>query len=105
MPDPLVTAFTEALAKPAGALPATFAEDYAVELAAIARQVLDGEHADVDRSFVVELLNLLAEHGGVLVPTEGPLRESTLDTVRRSLDNAYRRGRVDGLNARGGPDA
>jgi hypothetical protein len=50
MPDPLATAFTEALAKPDGALPAVYAEEYAVELAAIARRVLDREHAnEIDR--------------------------------------------------------
>jgi hypothetical protein len=43
--DPLVAAFTEALAKPAGPIPASFAEDYAVELAAIARRVIADEAA------------------------------------------------------------
>jgi hypothetical protein len=38
--DPLVAAFVGALAEPAGIVPAGWAEDYAVELAAIARRVL-----------------------------------------------------------------
>jgi hypothetical protein len=46
VPDPLVVAFTEALAEPAGIVPAVYAEDYAVELAAIARRVLADEEAE-----------------------------------------------------------
>jgi hypothetical protein len=46
VPDPLVAAFTEALAEPAGIVPAGWAEDYATELAAIARRVIAAEEAD-----------------------------------------------------------
>lgn len=48
MPDPPVAAFTEALAEPAGIVPAGWVEDYAVELAAIARRVLGDDHDDHD---------------------------------------------------------
>jgi hypothetical protein len=40
MADPLGVAFTKALAEPAGIVPAVYAEDYATELAAIARRAL-----------------------------------------------------------------
>jgi hypothetical protein len=46
VPDPLAAVFTEALSKPAGPIPDIYAEDYAIELAAIARRVLAQEHAD-----------------------------------------------------------